>query len=240
MNKFFYYYYYYYYIIIITIIIIISIILLYLFKDNLAHSRRCGICSVLCQCEYTTSLFNLIILISFLIANWVVRFERTRCHIFHQLWEETMSHHNSSHNDKTKMSVQYHSFFSTLVTNPFNIFKLKKNSFVRSLKIQDIVIYPQCYASKGLLFKCQKCCGIKSYFNFYLLIHYLYNAVKGDMEEGCITNWGCTWDADGHQSINSSDYVLKELFQHLINTRFLYFIMLNTLNLHYSITSQFY
>lgn len=61
---------------------------------------------------------------------------------------------------------------------------LKKNSFVGLSKIQDIVIFPQCYASKGLLFKCQKCCGLKSYFSFYLSIHYLYNAVKGDMEGG--------------------------------------------------------
>lgn len=52
------------------------------------------------------------------------------------------------------------------------------------LKIQDIVIYPQFYVSKGLLFKSQECCGLKSYLNFYLLIHYQYNAVKGDMEGG--------------------------------------------------------
>jgi len=45
-----------------------------------------------------------------------------------------MSHHNGSHNDKTKKSVQYDSFFSTQVTNPFNIFKLKKKFFCRLIE----------------------------------------------------------------------------------------------------------
>jgi len=99
-------------------------------------------------------------------------------------------------------------FFSTWVTNPFNNFKFKKKfSFVGSLKIQDIVNYPQCYATKGLLFKCQKCYSLKSYFNFYLLIPYLYNAVKGDMDG---------WDASEIEGLHGMLMGIKALVHQIM------------------------
>jgi hypothetical protein len=80
----------------------------------------------------------------------------------------------------------------------------------------------------------------KILFQYLSLIYYPYEAVSGNTEWGDIKNLRGTHYTDGHQSISSSEYILKELYQHLLNACFLYSVLLNVVNSHCLITSVFY
>jgi len=108
-----------------------------------------------------------------------------------------MSHHNGSHNDKTKKSVQYDSFFSTWVTNPFNIFKLKKKFFCRLIENSRYCNLPSVLCIKRVIIQTSKVLWLKILFHFLsfdsLSIQCSARWYGGGMHHKLRVYTGCWW-----------------------------------------------